>query len=204
MHVDREAWRRLTQASAPRGFGAGAVLVAPAFLAVEACAALVACFHRNRASAAADTTDFFRDRVLWVSRLRIVESEALTIVEQARAKAAAAVRCYFQENAPLGDDGPQIVEWHEGMEMPPHVDNAHPDGATHPTPWRKYAVVVYLNDAFCGGELSFPARRAYVVPATGLMVAFRGSEPHGVTRVRSGRRYTMPSWLTDDPARMHR
>lgn len=197
MELELAAWTRLKQLRRGQERTGESILIEPAFLCAKSCAALVACFRRNRMTAAADTTEFFRDRVLWASRLPAWEVEALAIIQRARAKAVASVREHFHDLACLEDDGPQLVEWPKGMAMPTHADNAHPDGAPHPTPWRKYAVVVYLNHAFRGGELYFATRREYVEPKTGLMVAFHGSEFHGVAGVRDGTRYTMPLWLRE-------
>ena len=84
--------------------------------------------------------------------------------------------------------------------MDVHVDNAHPDASSHPTPHRDFAAVLYLNDDFEGGEIFFPLQGFRLKPAAGLLIAFRGSAdaPHGVTRLSRGERFTMPCWYSLD------
>jgi leucine proline-enriched proteoglycan (leprecan) len=70
------------------------------------------------------------------------------------------------------------------------------------SPHRYFSSIIYLNDDYEGGETYFPGFGVRIKPEPGLMVLF-GSGPeyvHGVTKVRSGRRYTYAGWFTFDPA----
>jgi hypothetical protein len=73
----------------------------------------------------------------------------------------------------------QVVRW-DGLKMPPHQDDRHPDGAPHNTPWRVWASVIYLNDNFEGGEIYFPETGESYQPLTGSLIIFEGRLRHGV------------------------
>lgn len=97
-------------------------------------------------------------------------------------------------------DDVQLVKWWEGHEMRPHADMEHPGGTAHPTPWREYAGVVYLNGGYVGGELCFPGQQVILKPSTGDFVGFGGGLEylHSVGRIQKGSRYTCPAWFTRD------
>lgn len=78
---------------------------------------------------------------------------------------------------------------------------AHRDNTTHGTAHRRFAVSVNLNDAFDGGEVSFPefGPRSYKAPAGGAVV-FSCSLLHAVSKVTRGHRYAFLPFLYDDAA----
>lgn len=84
----------------------------------------------------------------------------------------------------------------EGGHFRPHRDNT-----TQGTAHRRYAVSINLNDAFEGGEVSFPeyAPRGFKAPRGGAVI-FSCSMLHAVSRVTSGRRYAFLPFLYDDAA----
>lgn len=77
----------------------------------------------------------------------------------------------------------------------------HRDNTTTGTAHRRFAVSINLNDAFEGGEVSFPeyGRRGYKMPAGGAVV-FSCSLLHAVSKVTSGKRYAFLPFLYDDKA----
>jgi predicted 2-oxoglutarate/Fe(II)-dependent dioxygenase YbiX/peroxiredoxin len=79
--------------------------------------------------------------------------------------------------------------------------NAHRDNTTAATAHRRFAVSINLNDAFEGGEVSFPefSRRAFKAPPGGAVV-FATPLLHAVSRVTAGRRYAFLPFLYDDEA----
>ena len=121
-------------------------------------------------------------------------------MQDARFRCTDALKAFFDDDAPLYSDTIQLVKWPSGIGMPPHADNSNPNGSPHPTPFRKYASVIYLNDDFEGGNLLFPSLRIEIKPKRGLMVGLLGDRKHehGVRTVTKGNRYTMPGWYTDD------
>jgi peroxiredoxin/predicted 2-oxoglutarate/Fe(II)-dependent dioxygenase YbiX len=78
---------------------------------------------------------------------------------------------------------------------------AHRDNTTKGTAHRRFAVSINLNDAFEGGEVSFPeyGRRGFKAPPGGAVV-FPCALLHAVSQVTSGRRYAFLPFLYDDAA----
>jgi peroxiredoxin len=78
---------------------------------------------------------------------------------------------------------------------------AHRDNTTKGTAHRRFAVSINLNDAFTGGEVSFPeyGPRSFKAPLGGAVV-FSCSLLHKVSKVTSGRRYAFLPFLYDDEA----
>ena len=78
---------------------------------------------------------------------------------------------------------------------------AHRDNTTKATAHRRFAVSINLNDAFEGGEVSFPeyGPRSFKPPPGGAVV-FSCSLLHAVSRVTSGCRYAFLPFLYDDAA----
>jgi predicted 2-oxoglutarate/Fe(II)-dependent dioxygenase YbiX/peroxiredoxin len=79
--------------------------------------------------------------------------------------------------------------------------HAHRDNTTKGTAHRRFAVSINLNDAFEGGEVSFPeyGPRGYKPPPGGAVV-FSGSLLHAVSKVTEGRRFAFLPFLYDDAA----
>lgn len=78
----------------------------------------------------------------------------------------------------------------------------HQDGDTQQLEFdhlrvRRISIVVFLNDAFSGGSLTFydPTTTYAPTPEPGLLVAFRADTFHEVLPVTSGERFTIISWF---------
>jgi Rps23 Pro-64 3,4-dihydroxylase Tpa1-like proline 4-hydroxylase len=173
------------------------------FLSPTDCNSLVACFKRClgllvRTGPGADP--FWDDRFLWISSLPNSEAEARDLMNATRFRVIDELRSFYSEPV-LYSDTIQLVKWNEGQSMPPHADNANPDGSPHGMPWRAYASVIYLNDEYEGGDIYFPRLSARIQPDKGLLLGFRGdfSHEHGVEEITQGVRYTMPGWYSRDP-----
>ena len=175
------------------------------FLSPEQCREVIDAFERNLDRVADTKDEFFKDRVMWMNSLRPAETRALAIMQQARHASSYLIAKFFKETERLYDDMPQIVKWWPGMAMPAHADNEHPDGSHHNTPWRKYAGVTFLNGDYEGGNFYLDALGLRVPAKPGLLVGFKGdmSHFHGVTKVISGMRYTMPMWLSTKESDPH-
>ena len=78
---------------------------------------------------------------------------------------------------------------------------AHRDNTTKGTAHRRFAVSINLNDAFDGGEVSFPeyGPRSFKPPPGGAVV-FSCSLLHAVSRITRGKRYAFLPLLYDDAA----
>lgn len=64
-----------------------------------------------------------------------------------------------------------------------------------------YGVVLYLNEDFEGGELIYPDLEIEIKPKKGMLVYHAGSEKHRVSKVMSGNRYTLTSFIRTQKAR---
>jgi len=78
---------------------------------------------------------------------------------------------------------------------------AHRDNTTKGTAHRRFAVTINLNDAFEGGELSFPeyGPKSFK-PPTGGAVVFSCSLLHAASEVTGGTRYAFLPFLYDEAA----
>lgn len=76
--------------------------------------------------------------------------------------------------------------WDEGSNMGPHCDSY--DGNLDIA----FSIVMYLNDEYTGGEISFPNHNISIKPQPGSLIIFPSQEPflHQVKTVESGQRYT--------------
>ncbi len=75
------------------------------------------------------------------------------------------------------------------------------------TYWREYTALIYLNDAFEGGQIAFedgPQNKLYKkfikIKANMLILAPNGKDfYHEVYPILSGKRYSLHLWFTSDP-----
>ena len=98
---------------------------------------------------------------------------------------------------------PQLLVYGPGGHHKPHIDgegkyiNAQGDEVWRKSLDRDLSVVYFLNDAFEGGELIFPALGLAIKPQAGSMVCFPSSHEylHGVSPVTAGQRISLVTWL---------
>jgi hypothetical protein len=85
---------------------------------------------------------------------------------------------------------PTIISWHPGVDMGLHVDDLGVDEY-------HIASLIYLNDDFEGGEISFPTHGISIKPSKGDLIVFPGNlnYPHKIEPIVSGNRYTVPFWF---------
>lgn len=96
-----------------------------------------------------------------------------------------------------------FVKWITGMNSKLHCDCEKPDGTPAlAADFYTYnvSVLMYPNDEYTGGEITFPDYDLVVKPLPGDMIMFpgNGAYKHTVEKVTSGIRYTMPSWYSFD------
>ena len=150
--------------------------------------------------------DFWKGRILYFRDVLRNRPGAAALMRDAQRRVTERLRSFYQLTVPVFADTVQLVRWRAGMHMPAHADRANPDGRPHGMPFRDFASIVYLNDAYEGGELYFPRLDLTVKPATGMLLAFTGGwyHEHGVLKVQSGERLTMPAFYTFDAAHRER
>ena len=99
-------------------------------------------------------------------------------------------------------DNTELVKWKEGREMGLHSDNSWPDGSQqdHPTNFRTWSGIFYINDDYEGGEIEFPYKKYMYKPRANSLVVFPSTSDylHGVKKITKGTRYTVAMWFTQD------
>lgn len=85
-----------------------------------------------------------------------------------------------------------VVKWTPGTYLKLHVDDLGYVTDNH------LPVLIYLNNEYEGGEISFELHNLSIKPNTGDFIVFPGNlhYPHEVKKVLSGLRYTLPVWFT--------
>lgn len=86
----------------------------------------------------------------------------------------------------------QVAKWEKGTKLNLHVDDLGYVTDNHiPT-------LIYLNDDYEGGEISFATHDITIKPKVGDLLIFPGNMhyAHEVKEVLSGTRYTLPIWFT--------
>jgi len=97
-----------------------------------------------------------------------------------------------------------ISKWPTGYDLQPHADAENPpDCPDHLYPWRDFGCVTFLNEDFDGGILYYPNKNIEIKPKAGYSAVHLGSMEclHGVTKITSGKRYTISSFLTYDESK---
>lgn len=94
----------------------------------------------------------------------------------------------------------QLVRWPRGSSQDPHADAEYEDHSDHPSPWRDYGSIIYLNDNYTGGNTYFVNKMTAIQPKSGLLAVFPGTleYTHGVSEVTDNVRYTIASFWTTD------
>ena len=99
----------------------------------------------------------------------------------------------------------ELTRWFPGDSMSVHSDNSWPEehledlkDQPHPTAYRDYSGIFYLNDQYEGGEIYFPKLDFEVKPKKGSLIIFpSGSDHiHGVKTVEKHPRYTIAVWYS--------
>jgi hypothetical protein len=103
-----------------------------------------------------------------------------------------------QTNDTYYTDCLQLVRWPIGSSQDPHADAEYDDHSDHPSPWREYGSIIYLNDNYTGGNTYFVNKRESMQPKSGLLAVFPGTleYTHGVSEVGENIRYTIASFWT--------
>lgn len=91
-----------------------------------------------------------------------------------------------------------IATWRIGDSLEPHADKEDEMGNPNPFPDNDIASVIYINDDYEGGEIYFPIQDIKIKPSAGDLAFFPGDKNylHGVTKILSGTRYTIPAFWT--------
>lgn len=129
------------------------------------------------------------------------------IIQRLDSKAFSIVEHYIQKLARLIEEKhkvfvyerpPVLVRWTPGTEQSPHADKQLNDGRPNPFPLYDINSIIYWNDDFTGGEFYYPEYGLEFPIKAGMAVAHPGDIHylHGVKTIRSGTRWTTPSFYT--------
>ena len=143
---------------------------------------------------------YWQGRILFFADIEKDIPEAARLMYAAQIRATEKIQQFYELTAPVYADTVQLVQWREGMFMPPHADRANPDGSRHGMPHRDFGSIIYVNDDYEGGELYLNGIDMLIKPKAGTLVAFTGGwhHEHAVLKVTKGLRITMPAFYTFD------
>jgi hypothetical protein len=178
-------------------------LILSNFLDGSICDALCDVFRDLSTRIVNHAPGFWDGRFIWHSDVSKASSELADHMLNAQRRAAALITDFYSLTGPIYPDLLQIMSWPVGIHMPPHADNANPDGSPHAMAHRDFSGIVYLNDDYQGGEFYFTALDTVIKPEKGMLVAFTAGfyHEHAVLHVEGNQRLTMPFFLTFDRGR---
>jgi hypothetical protein len=147
--------------------------------------------------------DYWKNRILFSHQIKDRFPEAFRLMHESHRRIHKEIAAFYKIKAPIYADTVQLVSWSEGLFLPPHSDNCHPDNRPNNVPWRTFGSIVYLNDDFEGGEVYLTGLDKIVKPKAGMLIAFTGGthHEHGVLKITKGERVTMPSFHTFDASK---
>jgi hypothetical protein len=143
---------------------------------------------------------YWDNRVATYPTINKTDPEIVKVIEVMVARLKVEVDSFFCVDA--RPTSPALVRWLPGQLQMPHADKELHDGpdAGQPNdfPWYDIAGLFYINDDYEGGELYFPNQGIQFKPKAGAAYFFPGDKNyiHGVTKIESGIRYTVPFFWT--------
>lgn len=166
---------------------------------------------QNRWSYADKYNDYWADRCIDINALGSVEKGFGSDVDLAiqrllidiKDRSEIEVSSYHKLKNPIYSDCFQLIKWPIGSLQEPHADAEYDDHSEHPSPWREYSSIIYLNDNFEGGETYFVNKNLSVRPESGHLLTFPCTleYKHGVSEVKDNVRYTIASFWTYDKSK---
>lgn len=155
-----------------------------------------------------DDDEFLGGKDLRLDTLKIETPELARKIIQYEQKIYDAISDVFTKRYGIGITRKPIntlhfVKWIQGMSSGLHADcQAHDGTPASAGNFHKYniSILMYPNDNYVGGEITFPDYDIVIKPRAGDLVIFPGNNyyKHTVEMVESGVRYTMPSWYSFD------
>jgi hypothetical protein len=142
-------------------------LVCENFLDTMTCDALCSAFRDLSTRIVNRIPGFWDSRFLWHLDFAESYSGLVEHMRNAQCSAAELIGDFYRLTQPIYPDLLQVMSWPVGLHMPPHADNANPDGSPHAMAHRDFSGIVYLNDDYEGGELYFTALDTVIKPEQG-------------------------------------
>ena len=148
----------------------------------------------------------FKDKTIPLKNLHRTMPDPFGQVERvlnlSRFIAQKSILDYYEEYS--YPENTELVKWIPGDSMSIHSDNSWTEGngletqkgVDHPTKYRTYSAIFYINDDYEGGEIYFPNWDIEIKPKTGSLVIFPSNEEyiHGVKEVKNLNRYSTAVW----------
>jgi|TARA_R110002153_G_scaffold103288_3_gene240394 hypothetical protein len=148
----------------------------------------------------------FKDKTIPLKNLHRTMPDPFGQVERvlnlSRFIAQKSILDYYEEYS--YPENTELVKWIPGDSMSIHSDNSWTEGngletqkgKDHPTKYRTYSAIFYINDDYEGGEIYFPNWDIEIKPKTGSLVIFPSNEEyiHGVKEVKNLNRYSIAVW----------
>lgn len=96
----------------------------------------------------------------------------------------------------LPENSYSITAYLGGDELPEHYDGDGSVPTPNGNPKREISSILYLNEDFGGGEISFPNQGIRLKPKSGMLIIFPATNEfaHSVSKVDFGSRYTIPQF----------
>ena len=149
----------------------------------------------------------FKDRTVSYKKLHRTMQSPFNTVERILNYARFAGQKYICERYSefCVPDNTELTIWRQGDSMDPHADNCWQEDVSddvkamkHPTWYRDFSGIFYLNDDYEGGEIVFKNLNTSIKPKKGMFVGFRaGLEyTHQVLPIKNADRYTIAIWYS--------
>jgi hypothetical protein len=139
---------------------------------------------------------YWWDRVCSGRIIEELDLKAFSIIEHYIHKMASVIE--EKHSVEVHERPPVLVRWLPGNKQEPHADKQLNDGKPNPFPLYDINSIIYWNDDFEGGEFYYPEFNKEFKIKAGMAVCHPGDVNylHGVKEIRSGIRWTTPSFYT--------
>ena len=141
----------------------------------------------------------FKDKTIPLKNLHRTMPDPFGQVERvlnlSRFIAQKSILDYYEEYS--YPENTELVKWIPGDSMSIHSDNSWTEGngletqkgKDHPTKYRTYSAIFYINDDYEGGEIYFPNWDIEIKPKTGSLVIFPSNEEYKNEEYRENEEY---------------
>jgi len=147
--------------------------------------------------------NYWWDRVCSGDIIKRLDLNAYQIIEHYVHKMGQLIE--QKHNVVVHERPPVLVRWLPGNKQEPHADKQLNDGRPNPFPLYDINSIIYWNDDFTGGEFYYPDFQLEYPIKAGMAVAHPGDVNylHGVKEIRTGIRWTTPSFYTITQLKEH-
>jgi len=129
-----------------------------------------------------------KENDFYYGKLASISTELYTGLDAAKEHYSSSLYPFAKNNLKSREYSLHLLKYEAGGYLPPHQDA----GVSS----RALSAVIYLNDQYEGGEISFPQSKVVLKPGEGSIVFFPSNfiYVHEVMPIKSGVRYSLPHW----------